>query len=446
MLYCLGEGAEDVLDTTGISEEDRIKYEEVLAKFDAHFAVTKNVIFERARFNKRKQEKGESIELFITDVHHLAESCEFGTLKKELIRDRIVVGIQDTTLSERLQMEPNLTLDKAKKLVRQRDAVREQGTVLKGTVKEETLLEDIQPGDSNRRKQFPRWRQSSQKRTPSRQQSSGPSCRRCGRESHPFQQCPARDATCFKCNRRGHFGKQCMARTVAEVADDPQNPPNDAGEEEQFLDTAYLNTVTGNKGTVWSTTVTVGNEQITFKVDTGAEVTALSETTWKSMQTKPELRETKRILCGPDRQPLKVLGEMKTKLMLKTKSCTHTVFVVRGLQNNLLGLPAVRDLGLIQHIESVNDDIPSQYPELFTGLGTFKGEYKIRLKPEAYPFALNTPRNVPLPLRKKVEEELERMEQLGVISKVSEPTEWCAGMVVVPKSSGGVRICVDCTN
>ncbi len=165
--------------------------------------------------------------------------------------------------------------------------------------------------------------------------------------------------------------------------------------------------------------------------------------TCKSMQTKLELRETKRILCGPDRQPLKVLGEMKTKLMLKTKSCTHTVFVVRGLQNNLLGLPAVRDLGLIQHIESVNDDIPSQYPELFTGLGTFKGEYKIRLKPEAYPFALNTPRNVPLPLRKKVEEELERMEQLGVISKVSKPTEWCAGMVVVPKSSGGVRICVD---
>ncbi len=54
LLYCLGEGAEDVLDTTGISEEDRIKYEEVLAKFDAHFAVTKNVIFERARFNKRK--------------------------------------------------------------------------------------------------------------------------------------------------------------------------------------------------------------------------------------------------------------------------------------------------------------------------------------------------------------------------------------------------------
>ena len=34
---------------------------------------------------------------------------------------------------------------------------------------------------------------------------------------------------------------------------------------------------------------------------------------------------------------------------------------------------------------------------------------------------------------------------MGVISKVEAPTEWCAGMVVVPKSNGKVRICVDLT-
>ena len=37
------------------------------------------------------------------------------------------------------------------------------------------------------------------------------------------------------------------------------------------------------------------------------------------------------------------------------------------------------------------------------------------------------------------------MEELGVIAKVNEPTAWCAGMVVVPKSNGKVRICVDLT-
>ena len=56
---------------------------------------------------------------------------------------------------------------------------------------------------------------------------------------------------------------------------------------------------------------------------------------------------------------------------------------------------------------------------------------------------LVTPRNVPIPLRGKVLDKLNRMESLGVISKVNDPTEWCAGMVVVPKTSGDVRICVD---
>ena len=76
-------------------------------------------------------------------------------------------------------------------------------------------------------------------------------------------------------------------------------------------------------------------------------------------------------------------------------------------------------------------------------MGTLGNEYTIRLKEDATPHALYTPRNVPLPLRGKVQEELDRMEAAGVISKADEPTPWCAGMVVVPKKSGAVRICVD---
>ena len=46
-------------------------------------------------------------------------------------------------------------------------------------------------------------------------------------------------------------------------------------------------------------------------------------------------------------------------------------------------------------------------------------------------------------MRAKVKEELDRMEKAGVISKVTEPTRWCTGMVVVPKQDGAVRVCVD---
>ena len=64
--------------------------------------------------------------------------------------------------------------------------------------------------------------------------------------------------------------------------------------------------------------------------------------------------------------------------------------------------------------------------------GTFKGEYTIHLKPDAQLFSLLTPRNVPIPLCEKVAQELQRMESLGVISRVTEPTQRCAAMRICP--------------
>ena len=37
------------------------------------------------------------------------------------------------------------------------------------------------------------------------------------------------------------------------------------------------------------------------------------------------------------------------------------------------------------------------------------------------------------------------MEEMGVISLIEEPTDWCAGMVPVRKKNGRIRICVDLT-
>ena len=95
---------------------------------------------------------------------------------------------------------------------------------------------------------------------------------------------------------------------------------------------------------------------------------------------------------------------------------------------------------VVQQVEPVQaSSIVKQFPELFQGLGRLKDSYKIQLQTL---FALTTPRQVAVPLLPKVKAELERMEKLGVISKVTTPTEWCAGMVVVPKPNGTVRICV----
>ena len=71
-------------------------------------------------------EENEPVEAFITNLFNLAEHCNFGSLRAELIRNRIVVGIRDKNLSEKLQLESDLTLEKAVNLVRQRETVRKQ--------------------------------------------------------------------------------------------------------------------------------------------------------------------------------------------------------------------------------------------------------------------------------------------------------------------------------
>ncbi len=67
-------------------------------------------------------------------------------------------------------------------------------------------------------------------------------------------------------------------------------------------------------------------------------------------------------------------------------------------------------------IEEANDkDIMDQYPEVFTGLGTFGEGYEIKLKGEATPYALYAPRNISIPFRQKAQQELNRMENIGVL-------------------------------
>ena len=114
-----------------------------------------------------------------------------------------------------------------------------------------------------------------------------------------------------------------------------------------------------------------------------------------------------------------------------------------------MGLPAIRALHVLSQVDHVSQPItsqtpiPDQFPLLFTGLGTFKGDsYVMQLKAHVKPFALYTPRNVPIPLRTKIQVELSHLQSFDVISSVEEPTEWCTRMVVVPNPSGALRIYV----
>ena len=110
LLTVIGNEALDVYDTfVWATVGDDKKIAKVLEKFDEHCEPRKNVTYERYIFFTRAQETGETIDQYVTTLKRLSDTCEFGTSKETLIKDRIVLGVKNQKIRERLLREPDLT-------------------------------------------------------------------------------------------------------------------------------------------------------------------------------------------------------------------------------------------------------------------------------------------------------------------------------------------------
>ena len=172
--------------------------------------MTRNVIFQRTHFNRRVQLEGETAEQFIIELYNLSEFCDYGELTSEMICNRLVIGIRDRHLSKRLQLDSELTLEKAKKAIHQNEAVQGQQNMLKGaTVELSHSLDRLQAGYGARKESENFQGRSSQhdtgKETHQRDHNSSKSCSRCGKAPHVRDRCPAKDAVCYSCQKKGHF-------------------------------------------------------------------------------------------------------------------------------------------------------------------------------------------------------------------------------------------------
>ena len=438
LVYCMGDEADDILGSFHLSTEEKAQYDVVKEKFEGYFVKRRNVIFERAKFNQRRQEPGEPVDNFITSLHCLSEHCGYGDLREQMIRDRIVVGIQDISLSEKLQLEPNLTLETAVTAVRQREAVKKQ----QSTVRSQTASTPAASVDALQQRP-PHTKRSTSGKQPRRQgQASNPEtepnkakvCGRCGKSPfHKLQMCPAKDSTCRKCGKKGHYQAVCRSRTIGDVTTE---------------DDLFLGALHEDISEPWTATILINDKPIKFKLDTGADVTVISAALNNSV-VKSNPQPSKKTLLGPDRNALPVTGQFVANLKAGSSTCNQTVYVVPELHTPLLGRPAIEALQLVKRVGSVEDNKPFDpqklFPALFQSLGKLQRPYHIQLKDDAKPLALTAPRRVPVPLLPKVKTELDRMKRLGVIVPVKEPTDWCSGMVVVPKPQDKVRICVDLT-
>ncbi|GBM99384.1 hypothetical protein AVEN_272868-1 [Araneus ventricosus] len=79
-----------------------------------------------SRVKKKKEKALDKTECYVTKLKTLASTCEFQEQENGLIRDRIVLGIRDSGLKERLLRESGLGLEKAIEIVRAAETSREQ--------------------------------------------------------------------------------------------------------------------------------------------------------------------------------------------------------------------------------------------------------------------------------------------------------------------------------
>ncbi|UYV69398.1 hypothetical protein LAZ67_6003449, partial [Cordylochernes scorpioides] len=213
LVYCMGDNADDILLSCKIASDQLENYGKVIECFESHFIPRRNIIYERTKFNQRCQQEGEKVNEFITALHSLAEHCNFGMLHDELIRDRIVVGVRDRALSERMQLDTDLTLVKATLMAKQLESVKEQQSSL------------YQQDSVDQIKKMPNHIKEAKRHEPKIRQfksnqlgGSSHGCTRCGNSNnHDWKNCPAMNSYCSKCKKKGHYAKVCRSEAINEI-------------------------------------------------------------------------------------------------------------------------------------------------------------------------------------------------------------------------------------
>lgn len=91
-------------------------YDDLTALLQVHYNQKPNEIVQRFRFNSRTRAANETVTEYVAVLRQLAQHCNYGVYLKEMLRDRLVCGIEDDRIQQRLLADPELTFEKALKL------------------------------------------------------------------------------------------------------------------------------------------------------------------------------------------------------------------------------------------------------------------------------------------------------------------------------------------
>ena len=237
-------------------------------------------------------------------------------LHDEMVCDRIVVGIIDSSLLEKLQLDAELTLITAIVKVPQAEEVKKQQTLLRGeTPAAGGKKLDIPVGVVQRGRHSGRLNKKP-KSAPHSLNSQPTTCTRCGRTPlHDRRLCPASDAICHKCSKRGHF--QVVCHSTVKVGEVHQEDPN------EFLGVVDTRDTVSN---MWRLSLLLNGVHTEFDIDTGAEVSTISESQHQRIGSLLLSPPGKR-LRGPSNYSLPVTGCFTGVLKHGSQKCSRKSMV-----------------------------------------------------------------------------------------------------------------------
>ena len=409
------------------------------------------VIAERFRFHKRDQREGESINEYAAELQRLSEHCDFGTGLNDALRDRLV-GIRDEGVQKRLLTKENLTFDKALKMAEAAEQAGKDAAQFHDTSRLEKPLEDVHVV-----------------------QSGGLSCSGCGGR-HLRSKCRFKDVQCRFCKKEGHIERVCRSKPYQGV--DNQNDPlqtrqstktlkkkklhameETLSEEDYQLNWGRLRNIQIHSlGTVkpFYKTVVVEGQKMKMELDTGAAVSLISYNNYLEKLSHLPLRKAVTQLKTYTGEVIMPKGQVAVKVQGKNGTQTLPLLVVEGSGPPLLGRNWLSKLEVLWNGEQINavftqpqetekwlNDLQIKYPSVFKDvLGTLKGmKAKVNLKEGAIPVFCQS-HSVPFAMKAKVEEEIERLENQGIITPTNW-SEWATPVVAIPKADGTVRLCGD---
>ena len=441
LLHHAGTEVQDLYDDLEdpLNESDRPSddnyYTQCLRILNKHFEAPANHTFERHIFRQMMFQPGETMSQFAVRLRQQANLCSFGDSCDEMIRDQIIAAVPQLELKKKLLETVGLTLA----------ACLQQGAIFEATKQQVSLMS---PSDVHA---VTRGRISFRSQGQGRAHASpGPTgerrCFRCNRTGHLARDptCPARDQKCSKCSKVGHLAVCCRSQNRIPVKAHTVGSP-DAEEE---TDSAYYIAAVGDTNQGMFVDIVICGRVCKMEVDTGAQLSIIPAYIWQQSWSDIPLEKSNACLYAYGGAKLEVVGEALVEVCYNSQTSMQRVVVVKGGTHPLLGRDWLKCVRLdwsdmFSHVHSTAVDILAEFPKVFQeGLGTVEGRTAaITLRGNPQPKCCSA-RPIPYALRDKVDKEIDRLQEQGIIKPVSH-ADWASPLVVVRKKDNGIRLCAD---